>query len=187
MTASVALDDLTDATNVSIDADGTTTIHWWVTAVDKAGNTGTSDADTSEDADGNQGYSLRVDNEAPTLEGAFVGDRWDANHQADDDDAKGAVVGDRRLRAGEYLQGSSSAKMIRVEFSEALDGGSVDASDFEVMDGSTELAIASASWFDKNNDDTRPGAPNVKNSVFIELEEALGAGVTPSVKLVGAP
>lgn len=185
VTASVALDDLTDATNVTIDEDGTTTIHWWVTAVDKAGNDGTSDSDTSDDAEGNQGYSLRVDNEAPTLEGAFVGDRWDANHQADDDDAKGAVVGDRRLRAGAYLQGSSSAKMIRVEFSEDLDGGSVDASDFEVMDGSTELAIASASWFDKNNDDMRGGAPGVKNSVFIELEEALGAGVTPSVKLVG--
>ena len=96
------------------------------------------------------------------------------------------MVGDRRLRVEQYLPGSSNARMIRVEFSEALDGGSVDASDFEVMDGSTELAIASASWFDKNNDDDRDDAPVVKNSVFIELEEALGAGATPSVKLVGA-
>ena len=72
----------------------------------------------------------------------------------------------------------------------------MDASDFEVMDGSTKLAIAAARWFNAVNDDREDssqdpvekndGAPVVRNSVFIELEEALGAGDTPTVKLVGA-
>ncbi len=186
VTASVALDELRKETNLAVDADGTDTIYWWVRASDKADNAGISDAKPDKEKNpGNQGYSLRIDNAAPTMTGAYTGEQWDPNRNVDDDEAKGSVVGDRRLRVDQHLPGSSNAKMIRVEFSEAVDGGSVDASDFEVMDGSTELAIASASWFDKTNDDGRDGAPVVKNSVFIELEEALGAGVTPSVKLVG--
>ena len=190
ITASVALDDLRAKTNLPVDKDGTDTIYWFVMASDKADNPGTSDAKpdkTDDDASkGNQGFMLRIDNEAPKMTGAYTGEQWDPNRNADDDDAKGSVVGDRRLRVEQYLPGSSNAKIVRAEFNEALDGGSVDGSDFEVMDGSTGLAIAAARWFNKNNDDGRDGAPVVKNSVFIELEEALGAGMTPTVKLVGA-
>ncbi|MCE2404870.1 MAG: hypothetical protein J4F43_06905 [Dehalococcoidia bacterium] len=189
VTASVALDDVEESTSLSIDDDGTTTIYWFVRATDNADNSGNSDADTSDDAPDNQAYSLRVDNEAPDMTGAFVGDRWDANHNEDDDDDKGAVLGDRRLKGNDYLPGGSSAKMIRVEFDEELDGASVDDSDFEVTLGGAELAIASVSWYDATNDDNREDLDNipvVRNSVFIELEEALGAGETPEVELVGA-
>ena len=189
VTASVGLDDLEKATGLTIDDDGETDIYWFVKASDKADNEGISDAkpDKKDDStsEGNQGFMLRVDNAAPKMTGAFTGEQWDPNKNADDDDAKGSVVGDRRLRVEQYLPGSSNAKIVRAEFNEGLDGGSVDASDFQVMDGSTELAIAAARWFNKNNDDGRDGAPVVKNSVFIELEEALAAGDTPSVKLTG--
>ena len=185
VTASVGLDDLEDDTSLSIDDDGVTTIYWFVEATDKADNQGTSDSDG--DTDGKQGFSLRVDNQAPKMTGAFVGDRWDANYNIDDDDDKGTVRGDRRLKGDQYLEPGSNSKMVRVEFDEALDGSSVDASDFEVMDGAAELEIVSASWYNANNDDDRENldVPIVKNSVFIELEEALGAGDTPSVKLTG--
>ena len=147
---------------------------------------GTTDADTDDDAPENQGFSLRIDNEDPAMTGAFTGEHWDANADVDDDDDKGAIVGDRRLKVNEYLDGSSNAKMIRVQFDEGLDGASVAASDFTVTDGSgAELAIAAARWFDKDNDDGRVDAPVVRNSVFIELEESLGAGGTPSVELAG--
>ena len=187
VTASVALDDLEDATGLSIDDDGETTMYWFVQASDEAGNMGTTDADTDDDAPENQGFSLRVDNKDPAMTGAFTGEHWDANANFDDDDDKGAIVGDRRLKVNEYLKGSSNAKMIRVEFSEGLDGASVAASDFSVTDGSgDELAIAAARWFDKVNDDDQDDAPIVRNSVFIELEESLGAGDTPSVELTGS-
>ena len=186
VTASVALDDLEDATGLSIDDDGVTMVYWFVQASDEAGNMGTTDADTDDDAPENQGFSLRVDNEDPAMTGAFTGEHWDANADVDDDDDKGAIVGDRRLKVNEYLDGSSNAKMIRVQFDEGLDGASVAASDFTVTDGSgAELAIAAARWFDKDNDDGRVDAPVVRNSVFIELEESLGAGGTPSVELAG--
>ena len=187
VTASVALDDLEDATGLSIDDDGVTMVYWFVQASDEAGNMGTTDADTDDDDDEeNQGFSLRVDNEDPAMTGAFTGEHWDANADVDDDDDKGSIKGDRRLKVGEYLPSGSNAKMIRVEFDEGLDGASVDASDFSVTDGSgAELAIAAARWFDKANDDGRADAPVVRNSVFIELEESLGAGDTPSVELTG--
>ena len=69
VTASVALDDLREKTNLPIDKDGTDTIYWFVMASDKADNPGTSDAKpdkTDDDASkGNQGFMLRIDNEAP--------------------------------------------------------------------------------------------------------------------------
>ena len=186
VTASVALDDLEDATGLSIDDDGETTVYWFVQASDEAGNMGTTDADTDDDAPDNQGFSLRVDNKDPVMMGAFTGEHWDANADVDDDDDKGSIKGDRRLKVGEYLPPGSNAKMIRVEFNEALDGASVDASDFSVTDGSgAELAIAAVRWFDKANDDEQNDAPVVRNSVFIELEESLGGGDTPSVELAG--
>ena len=186
VTASVAMDDLEDATGLSIDDDGETTVYWFVQASDEAGNMGTTDADTDDDAPDNQGFSLRVDNKDPVMMDAFTGEHWDANADVDDDDDKGSIKGDRRLKVGEYLPSGSNAKMIRVEFNEALDGASVDASDFSVTDGSgAELAIAAVRWFDKANDDEQDDAPVVRNSVFIELEESLGGGDTPSVELAG--
>ena len=176
VTASVALDDLDDLAGLLIDDDGVTDVFWFVQASDAAGNTATTDSDS--DDGGNQGFSLRVDNEDPEIEGVFVGDQWN-----DDDDR---IDGDRRIGVDQFLEGSGNSKMIRVEFSEDLDGNSITASDFSVTDADgNPLTIANVQWFDEDNSDERAGAAVVRRSIFIELEQALGAGDVPQVELIG--
>ena len=176
ITASVALDDLDDLPGLLIDDDGVTDVFWFVQASDEAGNTATTDADS--DDGGNQGFSLRVDNEDPEIEGVFIGDLWNADEDR--------IDGDRRIGVGQFLGGSGNPKMIRVEFSEDLDGNSITTSDFSVTDADgNPLAIANVQWFDEDNSDERAGAAVARRSVFIELEQALSAGDVPQVNLIG--
>ena len=179
VTASVDLDDLDKefGVNFVIEDDDVTTVFWFVTASDEAGNKDTSDADG--DANGVQGFELRIDPKDPALVDVFIGEQWDADDER--------IEGDRRLVGEEFLNGSSNRSMIRVEFDEELDGNSITASDFSVTDADgNALTIEEALWFDEDNSDTRSQTPVVRNSVFLKLADPVAPDAALTVELVGS-
>ena len=182
-----------------VDTDDDSIIAWWVVAMDKAGNVQVSDQDTSDDSPcdsqmfldldsgiagasdysdpanlpslealntvatdddpddvaGCQPFIVKVDNTEPAMGEVETGVFWDTSIDESDKtntDANNAMN-----------------TSVRVMFDEALDGSTVDRSDFEV-DGKTPLGA-----------DHYSGAPM---SVFLTVP-ALDPDETPEVELVG--
>ena len=144
---------------------GDSTVAWWVVAEDMAGNSAVSDQNTDSDSpcdpdmfpgldailsgdygddpvgvddlsgkavgddfdSGCQPFIVKVDDTDPTLMSATTGSFWDTS--SDDSDKTNM---DRT---------AAKPTSIRLDFSEALDGASVSASDFEV-DGNAPLDAA---------------------------------------------
>ena len=175
--------------------DDDATIAWWVVAEDMAGNVAVSDQNTESDSTCNsddfpglggilvadytkrdppqvddltgrdvsdedfmsdcQPFIVKVDNIDPQLESSITGSFWDTGKDGDDktnDDATAA-----------------KPTSIRLNFSEALDGASVSASDFEV-DGRDPL--------DANHYSA------AADHVFLTVS-ALNPHDTPKIELVG--
>ena len=167
VTASAGLADIDDflGANFTIDDDGVTIVNWWVTATDSSGNTSTTDAVPDDPADattlGNQPYTVRIDKQSPTLVGAFTGESWN--------DTLDQIEGDRRTGVGTFLPGNADPTMVRVEFSEPLDGVAA-TTDFTVDGANPDNVL----WF----------ADSPEN-VFLVVG-ALSASATPSVAITGA-
>ena len=160
---------------VSIDSDAT--VYWWALAEDSAGNLAVTDRSSTievddEDVDdpcsdfprgglagqdvgvtseigGCQPYAVRIDNTEPELQSATTGPTWDA-----DDDKVDTDAGD--------------PNSILVVFSEDLDAGTVEASDFTVEGAS----VNDVEVQDEN--------------VFLTLSSELGPDEEPDVELVGS-
>jgi len=162
-TVSLATVDTFLASNFDVSATGVTSVRWWVKSSDKSGNSSTTDANAT--TTGSQPYTLSVDKAAPTLTGAWTGEHWSTATNTG-----GQIEGDRRTGVGTYLPGAASPTSIRVQFSEALDGTTVAASDFTV-DG---VAPTAANWY------TASGA-----NVYLTVP-AMNANAKPAVVLAGA-
>jgi hypothetical protein len=159
-TATLALDspNLT-LPGLDIPAGFVTTISWWVEAIDKAGNASVTDAD-GDSTNGNQAFTLSIDAVASTMTDAYTGDWWDP--------AAGRIKGTR----GAVTTGGSMTNSIRVDFSETIDGLSVNA------DGS-EFTVAGF---------TVTGAQHFAgalNSVFLTVTPDLNPDSAPVVSLIG--
>ena len=167
VTASAGLADIDTflGANFTIDDDGVTIVNWWVTATDSSGNTSTTDAVPDDPADattlGNQPYTVRIDKQNPALVAAFTGESWN--------DTLDQIEGDRRTGVGTFLPGNADPTMIRVEFSEPLDGVAA-TTDFTVDGANPDNVL----WF----------ADSPEN-VFLVVG-ALSASATPSIAVVGA-
>ena len=166
VTASAGLADIDTflGANFTID-DGVTIVNWWVTATDSSGNTSTTDAVPDDPADattlGNQPYTVRIDKQNPAMVGAFTGESWN--------DTLDQIEGDRRTGVGTFLPGNADPTMIRVEFSEPLDGVAA-TTDFTVDGANPDNVL----WF----------ADSPEN-VFLVVG-ALSGSATPSIAIVGA-
>ena len=128
---------------------------------DNAGNTGASDADTDAEGTGDANpHSFTYDKQSVTL-------------KSPDDDKMNAILGQwwdpTKKGADRLIDNVTKAKntSIRVIFDGALDGASVDASDFTV-DGAT---VDAADWFSGQ-----------KDSVFLTVGEQ-GPSATPKVEV----
>ncbi len=188
--ASIALDEVRDdgaGVTLSVSATADTTIAWSATAEDLAGNTGTSDADTTNLDDDDEPildpYTFAVDGVSPTMERAYTGDWYNPAGGEE-----GRVEGDRLISPNNYLPGGSKATSIRVVFSEVLDGATVEASDFTV-DGVTPSA---AQWYGMGSTDGAGEEPNedtvdgeIGRSIFLTVP-AKNSDETPTVALVGS-
>lgn len=121
---------------------------WWVEAKDKAGNLGRSDSDTA--TAGDQDHRLKIDTTLPSLASpaGYTGDYWDATTKT--------VKGDLNTS-------------LSVIFDDALDGTSIDATDFTIAG----VTPAAAFW-----------TPDLPNYVFLTVS-ALGPSATPTVVIVG--
>jgi hypothetical protein len=158
------------------------TIYWWVKATDVAGNIGISDrqptisgvADsctsasfpavgslngvavgTSASVAGCQPFSIKVDFTKPTLSSAVTGSSWDSTKTTTDKTETSVT--------------KAVNTSIRVDFSEDVDGTTVQSADFKV-DGITPLT---AEWFSGR-----------KGSVFLGVP-ALAPNARPKVELAG--
>ena len=171
---SIALDDIRTSNDrpLNIDPDRTPTISWYAEAIDNANNKSRSDAD-GDDGD-NDDYTFTVDGESTEIDRVFTGDWF--NPAGGDD---GQVEGDRRLGVDEYLPGASKNTSIRVVFKEAIDGSTVEASDFTV-DGDEPLT---AEWYEEG--DTGDEDDPIARSVFLTVPE-MDADETPVLRIVGS-
>ena len=171
----------------SVDQGSDATIYWWVMATDKASNVGVTDhepeltlADDSKSDDpcepddfpddlevsgvdvdatgtiaGCQPFSVNIDFSRPNFEGAITGVWWDPALTTTD--------------KSEDSPSKAKNTSIRVDFSEALDGTTIQALDFEV-DGSVPLAARHFS--------------GRKQSVFLSVP-SLDPNDRPKIELVG--
>ena len=128
---------------------------------------------TATDPDNNTSeFSLCIQVNAPAephLVTAFTGEHWNSDTMR--------IEGDRRIAPNVFLPGASDHTMIRVEFSEDLDGASISHTDF-LVDGVVPHA---AMWFDAVDSNT---GLSVRNSVFLEVDP-LAADAIPTVEIVG--
>ena len=158
------------------------TIYWWIKATDVAGNVGVSDrqptisgaADsctsanfpavgslngvavgTSASVAGCQPFSIKVDFTKPTLSSAVTGSSWDSTKTTTDKTETSVT--------------KAVNTSIRVDFSEDVDGTTIQSADFKV-DGITPLT---AEWFSGR-----------KGSVFLGVP-ALEPNARPKVELAG--
>ncbi len=167
----------------SSDASNDSTVYWWATAMDAAGNKAVTDRqakvdDESDPCDtsafpedslagvdvgdtaavgGCQPYSIKIDNTEPTISSAQTGAFWDTSNKDDDDKTNTTAT-------------KGKANMVLVMFNESLDADSVEASDFEVNDATPTKA------------DVYSGA---KANVFLTLSSDLDPNSEPKVELVG--
>ena len=127
--------ELTLKPDTGVDTD----YEWYLEGEDNAGNTGRSDADAKKEGD--NAHSITYDKQSVTL-------------KSPDDDKMNAIVGQwwdpTKKGADRLIDNVTKAKntSIRVIFDGALDGSSVDASDFTVG-GAT---VDAAAWFSGQKD-----------------------------------
>ena len=148
-----------------VDDDQDQVIRWWVKAKDKAGNISYSDrlptvdgrndkcvATTDDEAVASarcQPRIITVDNTDPNMLRAETGRFWDTSLSTGDSDDK-----------TEYRASKASNTSILVIFSEHLDIGSVQASDFEVNDAPPQSADVFNVTVRDDNFDTYAESPN---------------------------
>ncbi len=118
---------------------GETEVSWYVSVMDEAGNSATSDRDPGSDA--RDDYVIRVDTVAPALGTIQI------DHDGDGAVTKtvdGAITGNSLNADGAAVTNAADGDptSIRVVFNEALDSNSLQASDFRV-DG---VAPSDVSW-----------------------------------------
>ena len=105
---------------------GVTNIEWWVTVEDGAGNSGESDRDPT--TDDKERWTIRIDTQAPELEGAVTGENLNDDGEEVTDAAK------------------ADPTSVRAVFDEPVDGDSLQTTDFRVND----IIPADVSWSDKH-------------------------------------
>ena len=105
---------------------GVTNIEWWVTVEDGAGNSGESDRDPT--TDDKERWTIRIDTQAPELEGAVTGENLDDDGEEVTDPAK------------------ADPTSVRAVFDEPIDGDSLQTTDFRVND----IIPADVSWSDEH-------------------------------------
>ena len=105
---------------------GVTNIEWWVTVEDGAGNSGESDRDPT--TDDKERWTIRIDTQAPELEGAVTGENLDDDGEEVTDAAK------------------ADPTSVRAVFDEPIDGDSLQTTDFRVND----IIPADVSWSDEH-------------------------------------
>ena len=103
---------------------GVTNIEWWVTVEDGAGNSGESDRDPT--TDDKERWTIRIDTQAPELEGAVTGQNLNDDGEEVTDPAK------------------ADPTSVRAVFDEPIDGDSLQTTDFRVND----IIPADVSWSD---------------------------------------
>ena len=164
----INMNDLVRDDVIEIDNGEENFIWWWAQAKDISGNKGVSDAKADDKEKGtnlgNQPYLVTVDLKAPTLaeDGTRTGDWWDP----DADDVRG--TGEDEKTYNGKIKGDKRDS-IRVVFSEAMDGDSVDPADFRVSVGSDNLAVVDALHYtpeaNTHSDLRRPGQERLPGAV----------------------
>ena len=145
---------------------GETQINWYVTVLDEAGNVAESDRDDSED--GRQDYSIRIDTVAPALGTISIDSNGDEMNNRTID---GAITGNHLNDDNEAVTnaGKGDDTSVRVVFNEALDEGSLAASDFRV----NGVAPSDIAWSSKHPE-----------SAFLKVA-SLDAAARPLVEVTG--
>ncbi len=145
---------------------GETEITWYVTVTDEAGNVAESDRDDSEE--GRQDYSIRIDTVAPALGTISIDSNGDEMNNRTID---GAITGNHLNDDNEAVTnaGKGDDTSIRVVFNEALDDGSLAASDFRV----NGVAPSDLAWSSKHPE-----------SAFLKVA-SLDAAARPLVEVTG--
>ena len=145
---------------------GETQIDWFVRVTDEAGNVAESDRDDSED--GRQDYSIRIDTVAPALGTISIDSNGDEMNNRTVD---GAITGNHLDDDNKAVTnaGKGDDTSIRVVFNEALDEGSLAASDFRV----NGVAPSDIAWSSKHPE-----------SAFLKVA-SLDAAARPLVEVTG--
>jgi hypothetical protein len=145
---------------------GETEITWYVTVMDEAGNLAESDRDDSEE--GRQDYSIRIDTVAPALGTISIDSNGDEMNNRTID---GAITGNHLNDDNEAVTnaGKGDDTSIRVVFNEALDEGSLAASDFRV----NGVAPSDLAWSSKHPE-----------SAFLKVA-SLDSAARPLVEVTG--
>ena len=145
---------------------GETQIDWYVTVMDEAGNSAMSDRDDST-ADRDD-YVIRIDTVAPSLGTVSIDSNGDEMNNKTVD---GAITGNHLDDDNAAVTNASKADntSVRVVFNEALDEGSLAASDFRV----NGVAPSDIAWSSKHSE-----------SVFLTVA-ALDADARPLVEVTG--
>jgi hypothetical protein len=145
---------------------GETEITWYVTVMDEAGNLAESDRDDSEE--GRQDYSIRIDTVAPALGTISIDSNGDEMNNRTVD---GAITGNHLDDDNKAVTnaGKGDDTSIRVVFNEALDEGSLAASDFRV----NGVAPSDVAWSSKHPE-----------SAFLKVA-SLDSAARPLVEVTG--
>ena len=145
---------------------GETAIAWYVTVMDEAGNEAVSDRDDSTAA--RDDYAIRIDTVAPALGTESIDSNGDEMNNRTID---GAITGNHLNDDNEAVTnaGKGDPTTIRVVFNEALDDGSLTASDFRV----NGVAPSDIAWSSKHPE-----------SVFLKVA-SLDSAARPLVEVTG--
>ena len=145
---------------------GETEITWYVTVMDEAGNAAESDRDDSTAA--LDKYAIRIDTVAPALGTESIDSNGDEMNNRTID---GAITGNHLNDDNEAVTnaGKGDPTSIRVVFNEALDDGSLTASDFRV----NGVAPSDIAWSSKHPE-----------SVFLKVA-SLDSAARPLVEVTG--
>ena len=145
---------------------GETAIAWYVTVMDEAGNEAVSDRDDSTAA--RDDYAIRIDTVAPDIGTESIDSNGDEINNRTID---GAITGNHLNDDNEAVTnaGKGDPTTVRVVFNEALDDGSLTASDFRV----NGVAPSDYAWSDKHPE-----------SVFLKVA-SLDSAARPLVEVTG--
>ena len=145
---------------------GETAIAWYVTVMDEAGNEAVSDRDDSTAV--RDDYAIRIDTVAPALGTESIDSNGDEMNNRTID---GAITGNHLNDDNEAVTnaGKGDPTTVRVVFNEALDDGSLTASDFRV----NGVAPSDYAWSDKHPE-----------SVFLKVA-SLDSAARPLVEVTG--
>ena len=145
---------------------GETAIAWYVTVMDEAGNEAVSDRDDSTAV--RDDYAIRIDTVAPALGTESIDSNGDEMNNRTID---GAITGNHLNDDNEAVTnaGKGDPTTVRVVFNEALDEGSLTASDFRV----NGVAPSDIAWSSKHPE-----------SVFLKVA-SLDSAARPLVEVTG--